>query len=237
MLVNMAKNLVILTIEDEPDIRELISFNLKKHGFSAITSENGEQAISIAREKLPDLILLDLMLPGIHGLDVCRILKTYPTTKNIPIIMLTALGQEENIIKGLETGADDYITKPFSLQVLNARIKSVLRRYETKKHHENGKTIIINGIHIIPRKRSVSINDIKLTLTFTEFQILYLLASHPGWVFTRYQIINKIRGENHPVTDRSVDFQIVGLRKKMGDKGKIIETIRGVGYRFQHNET
>ena len=237
MLVNMAKNLIILTIEDEPDIRELISFNLKKNGFSTISAENGELAISVAREQLPDLILLDLMLPGIHGLDVCRILKTDPTTKNIPIIMLTALGQEENIIKGLETGADDYITKPFSLQVLNARIKSVLRRYETKKHHENGKTIIINGIHIIPRKRSVSINDIKLTLTFTEFQILYLLASHPGWVFTRYQIINKIRGENHPVTDRSVDFQIVGLRKKMGDKGKIIETIRGVGYRFQHNET
>lgn len=237
MIVKMPKNLTILTIEDEPDIRELISFNLKKNGFSTISAENGELATSIAREQLPDLILLDLMLPGIHGLDVCRILKSDPTTKNIPIIMLTALGQEENIIEGLDTGADDYITKPFSLQVLNARIKSVLRRYETKNNYENGKTIIINGIHIIPRKRTVSINDIKLTLTYTEFQILYLLASHPGWVFTRYQIINKIRGENHPVTDRSVDFQIVGLRKKMGDKGKIIETIRGVGYRFQHNET
>ena len=233
----MAKNLVILTIEDEPDIRELISFNLKKNGFSTISAENGELAISVAREQLPDLILLDLMLPGINGLDVCRILKSDPTTKNIPIIMLTALGQEENIIEGLDTGADDYITKPFPLQVLNARIKSVLRRYETKNDYENDKTIIINGIHINPRKRTVSINDRKLTLTFTEFQILYLLASHPGWVFTRYQIINKIRGENHPVTDRTVDFQIVGLRKKMGDKGKIIETIRGVGYRFQHNET
>ena len=233
----MPKNLIILTVEDEPDIRELISFNLKKNGFSTISAENGELATSIAREQLPDLILLDLMLPGINGLDVCRILKSDPTTKNIPIIMLTALGQEENIIEGLDTGADDYITKPFSLQVLNARIKSVLRRYETKNDYENDKTIIINGIHINPRKRTVSINDRKLTLTFTEFQILYLLASHPGWVFTRYQIINKIRGENHPVTDRTVDFQIVGLRKKMGDKGKIIETIRGVGYRFQHNET
>ena len=237
MIVNMPKNLIILTVEDEPDIRELISFNLKKNGFSTISAENGELATSIAREQLPDLILLDLMLPGINGLDVCRILKSDPTTKNIPIIMLTALGQEENIIEGLDTGADDYITKPFPLQVLNARIKSVLRRYETKNDYENDKTIIINGIHINPRKRTVSINDRKLTLTFTEFQILYLLASHPGWVFTRYQIINKIRGENHPVTDRSVDFQIVGLRKKMGDKGKIIETIRGVGYRFQHNET
>ena len=237
MIVKMPKNLTILTIEDEPDIRELISFNLKKNGFSTISAENGELATSVAREHLPDLILLDLMLPGIHGLDVCRILKSDPTTKNIPIIMLTALGQEENIIEGLDTGADDYITKPFSLQVLNARIKSVLRRYETKNNYENGKTIITNGIHIIPRKRTVSVNHIKLTLTYTEFQILYLLASHPGWVFTRYQIINKIRGENHPVTDRSVDFQIVGLRKKMGDKGKIIETIRGVGYRFQHNET
>ncbi len=233
----MPKKPIILTVEDEPDIRELISFNLKKNGFSTISAENGELGTSIAREQLPDLILLDLMLPGINGLDVCRILKSDPTTKNIPIIMLTALGQEENIIEGLDTGADDYITKPFPLQVLNARIKSVLRRYETKNDYENDKTIIINGIHINPRKRTVSINDRKLTLTFTEFQILYLLASHPGWVFTRYQIITKIRGENHPVTDRTVDFQIVGLRKKMGDKGKIIETIRGVGYRFQHNET
>ena len=227
----------ILVVEDEEAISELIAVNLMHAGHKIYRAINTTQAERLIDHELPDLILLDLMLPGIHGLDVCRILKTDPTTKNIPIIMLTALGQEENIIKGLETGADDYITKPFSLQVLNARIKSVLRRYETKKHHENGKTIIINGIHIIPRKRSVSINDIKITLTFTEFQILYLLASHPGWVFTRYQIINKIRGENHPVTDRSVDFQIVGLRKKMGDKGKIIETIRGVGYRFQHNET
>ena len=150
--------------------------------------------------------------------------------------MLTALGQEENIIKGLETGADDYITKPFSFPVLEARIESVLRR-SNKENNEN-QTVSILGIKISPRTREVNIdgNNIE-NLTFTEFQILHLLASHPGWVFTRYQIIDKIRGDNYPVTDRSVDFQIVGLRKKMGKKGKLINTIRGVGYRFHPNET
>ena len=149
--------------------------------------------------------------------------------------MLTALGQEEDIIKGLETGADDYVTKPFSLPVLEARIQSVLRR-GIKDNIEND-NIHNSGIAISSRKREVHIDGKKIVdLTFTEFQILHLLGSHPGWVFTRYQIIDKIRGDNYPVTDRSVDFQIVGLRKKMGEKGKLINTIRGVGYRFQPNE-
>ena len=150
--------------------------------------------------------------------------------------MLSALGQEEDIIKGLETGADDYVTKPFSFPVLEARIQSVLRR--VKKEDIENENVSISGIVISSRKREVLINGKKIEgLTFTEFQILHLLASHPGWVFTRYQIIDKIRGDNYPVTDRSVDFQIVGLRKKMGKKGKLINTIRGVGYRFQPDET
>ena len=225
----------ILIIEDEPDIQELLSFNLDNNGYKVYTASNGEKGLEVARKEHPDLILLDLMLPGIHGLDVCRIIKSDQETSGISIIMLTALGQEEDIIKGLETGADDYVTKPFSLQVLEARIKSVLRR--VPENVENTKTIKIHDIQIKPRTREVKINGDVPELTFTEFQILHLLASHPGWVFTRYQIIVKIRGDNYPVTDRSVDFQIVGLRKKMGGKGNLIQTVRGVGYRFHPDES
>ena len=225
----------ILIIEDEPDIQELLSFNLDNNGYKVYTASNGEKGLEVARKEHPDLILLDLMLPGINGLDVCRIIKSDQDTSGISIIMLTALGQEEDIIKGLETGADDYVTKPFSLQVLEARIKSVLRR--VPENIENTKTIKIHDIQIKPRTREVKINGETPELTFTEFQILHLLASHPGWVFTRYQIIDKIRGDNYPVTDRSVDFQIVGLRKKMGEKGNLIQTVRGVGYRFHPDES
>ena len=230
------KAYTILIIEDEPDISELIEYSLTQSGYSIIVSDNGEKGIEFARKHSPDLILLDLMLPGINGIDVCRILKNDKDTSDVSIIMLTALGQEEDIIKGLETGADDYVTKPFSFPVLEARIQSVLRR--VKKDNIKNENVSNSGIVISSRKREVHIDGKKIEdLTFTEFQILHLLASHPGWVFTRYQIIDKIRGDNYPVTDRSVDFQIVGLRKKMGKKGKLINTIRGVGYRFQPNET
>ena len=230
------KAYTILIIEDEPDISELIEYSLTQSGYRIIVSDNGEKGIEFARKHSPDLILLDLMLPGINGIDVCRVLKNDKDTSEVSIIMLTALGQEEDIIKGLETGADDYVTKPFSFPVLEARIQSVLRRVK-KDNIKNG-DVSNSGIVISSRKREVHIDGKKIEdLTFTEFQILHLLASHPGWVFTRYQIIDKIRGDNYPVTDRSVDFQIVGLRKKMGKKGKLINTIRGVGYRFQPNET
>ena len=189
--------------------------------------------IEKARESTPDLVLLDLMLPGIQGLDVCRIIKSDQNTKEIPIIMVSALGQEEDVVKGLETGADDYITKPFGVKVLLARIEAVLRRSLGSNGDDSEKSISIAGISIKPRLREVKVDDVIIeNLTFSEFQILYLLASHPGWVFTRYQIIDKIRGDNYPVTDRSVDFQIVGLRKKLGKAGKLIKTVRGVGYRF-----
>jgi len=175
------------------------------------------------------------MLPGIDGLDVCRLIKSDSDIKDISIVMLTALGQEEDIVKGLESGADDYITKPFSFKVLIARIQSVLRRGQVEElNGEQGVNIM--GVKIAPRTREVSVNDSIIELTLTEYQVLYLLASHPGWVFTRYQIIDKIRGDNYPVTDRSIDFQIVGLRKKMGDLGHLVQTIRGVGYRFKSND-
>ncbi|MAI86916.1 MAG: DNA-binding response regulator [Candidatus Marinimicrobia bacterium] len=227
----------VLVIEDEPDIMELIEFNLKKYNYNVLLANNGEKGLKDARSFEPDLILLDLMLPGIQGIDVCRVIKSDENIKNTPIIILSALGQEEDIVKGLDAGADDYVSKPFSLDILNARIKSVLRRYIRNDYGDANKTIVLKGIKISPRTREVTIEGELISLTYTEFQILHLLISHPGWVFTRYQIIDKIRGENYPVTDRSIDFQIVGLRKKMLGKGNLIETIRGVGYRFQHHET
>ena len=230
------KETLILIIEDDKDIVEMLSFHLKKNNYIILYSYNGEDGLTKARENNPDLILLDLMLPGIHGLDVCRNIKSDQKTKNIPIIMLTAMGQEDDIVKGLETGGDDYITKPFSLDIISARIKAVLRRSNIKKD-ELTKSINIHGVIIRPRSREVIIDNKNINLTFTEFQILFLLASHPGWVFTRYQIIDKIRGDSYPVTDRSVDFQIVGLRKKIGKKGKHIMTIRGVGYKFLPDDT
>ena len=226
----------ILVVEDDLDIRELISFNLQNEGHQVFEAKDGEAGIDKAREKLPDLILLDLMLPGMQGLDVCRIIKSGQETKETPIIMVTALGQEEDIVEGLETGADDYITKPFSIKVLIARVNAVLKR-SIEVGEDKSKDILINGINIKTRSREVRVNENLINdLTFSEFQILYLLAGHPGWVFTRYQIIDKIRGDNYPVTDRSVDFQIVGLRKKLGDAGKLIKTVRGVGYRFIPDE-
>ena len=226
----------ILVVEDDLDIRELISFNLANEGHQVFEANDGEVGIDKARNNNPDLILLDLMLPGIQGLDVCRIIKSDQETKEIPIIMVTALGQEEDIVKGLETGADDYITKPFSIKVLIARVNAVLKR-SIEVGEDKSKDILINGINIKTRSREVWVNKNPIKdLTFSEFQILYLVVGHPGWVFTRYQIIDKIRGDNYPVTDRSVDFQIVGLRKKLGDAGKLIKTVRGVGYRFTPDE-
>ena len=226
----------ILIIEDEPDINELLSISLEKSGYNVSKSYDGETGLNIARRTSPDLVLLDLMLPGLNGLDICRLLKSEEGTASTRIIMITALSQENDIVKGLEIGADDYITKPFSIKVLNARISSVLRRNTYSKEYISN-SIYIENIQFTPKTRIVKVENKAIDLTVTEFQILHLLATHPGWVFTRYQIIDKIRGDNYPVTDRSVDFQIVGLRKKMGLKGKLIETIRGVGYRFHLNES
>ena len=192
----------ILIIEDEPDINELLVISLEKNGYTVSKSFDGESGLKIARRSIPDLILLDLMLPGINGLDVCKLIKSQDDTSGIRIIMITALSQENDIVKGLEIGADDYITKPFSIKVLNARIESVLRR-NTLSNDYISDSILSENIQITPGTRTVKIAKDILDLTFTEFQILFLLASHPGWVFTRYQIIDKIRGDNYPVYSRS----------------------------------
>jgi len=223
----------ILIVDDEEDILELLQYNLEREGFVVNLAASGEEAVKKAIEYLPDLILLDLMLPGIDGLDVAKKLKINPDTTNISIIMLTAKGDETDIVTGLELGADDYITKPFSPKVVVARIKAVLRR-KTAEDSQSSKNIIkLNELTIHMGMRSVHINETPVKLTYSQFQILAYLASHAGWVFTRTQIVDAIRGDDYPVTDRSIDTQIVGLRKQLGNCGKYIETVRGVGYKFR----
>ena len=222
----------ILIVDDEEDILELVGYNLAREGYKITKALSGEEALRSSRSEIPDLIILDLMLPGIDGLEVLKKLKKDSKTVNIPTVLLTAKGEEADIVAGLELGADDYITKPFSPRILLARIRAVLRR----QHEETAglqAVIHIHDLEIHPGRRSVLAKGNPVELTFTEFQILFLLAGKPGWVFTRFQIVDAVRGDDYPVTDRSIDVQIVGLRKKLGSCGKYIETVRGVGYRFK----
>jgi two-component system phosphate regulon response regulator PhoB len=225
----------LLVVDDEEDILELVRYNLVREGFLVDCAATGEKALTKAKAESYDLILLDLMLPGIDGLDVARKLKDDAKSRSIPIVMLTAKGEEADIVTGLELGADDYVTKPFSPRVLTARVRAVLRR-KASEPADNASVIKIHGLEIHPGRRSVIADSEIINLTYTEFQVLYILARRPGWVFTRAQIVDSVRGDDYPVTDRSVDVQIVGLRKKLGPYSKYIETVRGVGYRFRENQ-
>ncbi len=223
----------ILMVEDDENIQELVAYNLRKAGWMVDAVGNGEEGLEMALKQTPDIILLDLMLPGMDGLEVCRRIKA--KNPEIPIIMLTAKGEETDIIVGLEMGADDYIVKPFSPKVLIARVKAVLRRGEMVEEIDSGKIIVRGELSIHPQKHQVMINDKKIDLTDTEYRLIRYLSERPGWVFTRNQIIDTVRGEDAVVTDRAVDVQIVGLRKKLGSAGALIETVRGVGYRFRED--
>lgn len=220
----------ILAVDDEEDILELIQFNLNREGYTVSTATSGEDALRKVYSKNPDLILLDLMLPDLDGFAVARKLKDDPKKRSVPIIMLTAKGEESDIVTGLELGADDYIVKPFSPRILIARVRTLLRRLDTKSSSSD--ILEIKDLVIDPLKHVVSVKGEPVELTVSEFQILYFLARKPGWVFTRSKIVDEIRGNNYAVTDRSVDVQIVGLRKKLKECGSYIETVRGVGYRF-----
>ncbi len=222
----------ILVIDDEEDILELIKFNLARDGYRVTCATSGEKALNLAKQESPDLILLDLMLPGIDGLEVARLLKQDSQVRRIPIIMLTAKGEESDVVTGLELGADDYITKPFSPRILVARVRAVLRR-RIRETPEEDAVIRIHDLVIHPGRHEVLVDGAPVKLTYTEFGILNYLARRPGWVFTRSQIVDAIRGEDYPVTNRSVDVQIVGLRKKLGPANKYIETVRGIGYSFK----
>jgi two-component system alkaline phosphatase synthesis response regulator PhoP len=222
----------ILVVDDEEDILELVRYNLSREGYTIQCAASGEEAFRIINSEHIDLLVLDLMLPGMDGLELTRRLKSVPQTREIPIVMLSAKGEEADIVTGLELGADDYITKPFSPRVVVARVRSVLRR-RIQPPVQADEILQIYELTIHPGRRSVSIDGVPVDLTYTEFQVLAFLARRPGWVFTRTQIVDAVRGDDYPVTDRSVDVQIVGLRKKLGPAGHYIETVRGVGYRFQ----
>jgi len=220
----------ILVVDDEEDIRELVSLNLRREGYEISAVDTGEQALAQARRGAATLIILDLMLPGIDGLEVCKRLKADPQTRPIPVVMLTAKGEEADIVTGLELGADDYITKPFSGKVLVARVRRILRRKNESTSEEG--IVKVHELTIDPARHEVLVQARPVELTVTEFNILHTLARRPGRVFTRYQIVDAIHGDDYLVTDRAVDVQIVSIRKKLGPCAKYIETVRGVGYRF-----
>ena len=235
MAVMMTKESV-LVVDDERDILELVKYNLDKEGYQVTIVETGEDALAAARTKMPDVVVLDLMLPGVDGLEVCRRLKGDLKTRGIPIVMLTAKGGEADIVTGLEMGAADYVTKPFSPRVLSARIKAVLRR--GADICDDDATIRVKELNIHPGRHQVLVGGVPAELTATEFRILVYLAKRPGWVFTRQQIVDAAQGDDvfvneRFVTDRSVDVHIVSLRRKLGVCGAYIETVRGVGYRLQ----
>lgn len=230
----------ILIVEDETDIQQLVSYNLIRAGFNVSCADSGEEALDCLRREKIDCILLDLMLPKMNGLEVCLAIKKEQAGGSVPIIMLTAKGEEEDIVAGLEAGADDYITKPFSPKVLVARVKSVLRRSEDhkKKTDQGGarERIVVGELEIDQGRHEIRLGGRHLHLTMTEFGILTLLAQKPGWVFTRQQIIDSVRGYDFLITPRAIDVQVFGLRKKMGQAGRMIETVRGIGYRFRSAE-
>lgn len=222
----------ILVIEDDTDICELIRFNLAREGYRISTALSGELGLKLAKQEPPSLVLLDLMLPQIDGLTVCKLLKSESRTQQVPVVILTAKGDETDVVTGLEVGADDYIVKPFSSKVLIARIRTLLRR-KSQNREGDKPPLNVQNLVINPGRHEVLVDGQPAILTLSEFQILYLLARRPGWVFTRDQILNETRGDEAYVTDRAIDVQIVGLRRKLGENGALIETVRGVGYRFR----
>lgn len=217
----------ILIVDDESSIRELLEMLLEANGFSNLRmAGNGEEAIKITEEWQPDVILLDLMLPKIDGLTVCKILRSNPRTVSTPIIMLTAKSEESDIVLGLELGANDYITKPFSNKIVIARIRNQLRQIP-----QNTNKLSYNNLILDTEKRTAILNEEYLDLTYSEYEILYLLVKNPGRVYTRSQLISNLKGDSYyEVTDRTIDVQIVNLRKKLRDFGKNIITIRSIGY-------
>jgi two-component system phosphate regulon response regulator PhoB len=222
----------VLVVDDEEDILELVRYNLSRNGFEVEGVASGEEALQAVARRRPDLVVLDLMLPGVDGLEVCRQLRQGAATRDLPVVMLTARGEEAEIVTGLELGADDYVAKPFSPRVLIARLKAVLRRRQSAPPSEDA-PLERGPLQIHPGRHEVRVSGEAIELTSSEFRILHLLARRPGWVFTRQQIIDEAQGEDAAVTSRSVDVHVVSIRRKLGDAKELIETVRGVGYRFK----
>jgi two-component system phosphate regulon response regulator PhoB len=227
---------VILIIEDDPDIQELLSHTMSKEGWKLLQVKTGEEGLKVLKSKKVNCILLDIMLPGIDGLKVLKKIKEIEQCKTIPVIMATAKGEEADIVTGLELGADDYVVKPYSPKVLIARIRTSLRRQEENGINQSVTVWQQGELKLDTARHTAYCADKQLDLFATEFSLLKHFLSNPEIVFSRNQIIAAIHGPDYPVTDRSVDVQILGLRKKLGKAGDMIETIRGVGYRFRMQE-
>lgn len=221
----------IVVIEDEPDIVEVVSYNLKREGYQVLTAERGDEGLNLVRNQSPSLVILDLMLPGMDGLSVCQQLKSDPIIKDIPVVIISAKGEESDIVIGLELGADDYLAKPFSPRELIARIRAVLRRGPVADT-QAGERIVINDLVIDEARYEIKVKDHPVNLTATEFKILHQLASQPGRAFTREQLLNRVVGMGVVVVDRNIDVHIRSVRKKLGKASEMIQTIRGVGYRL-----
>jgi DNA-binding response OmpR family regulator len=223
----------IVVIEDEADILEVIEYNLRREGFDVVSSESGEDGLEKVESAAPDLILLDLMLPEIDGIELCRRLKSDPLTAGIPIIMVTAKGEESDVVLGLGVGADDYVTKPFSPKELIARVKAVLRRGKLRVDTERKDRIVRDGVVVDIKRHEVRVDGESVSFTATELRLLHFLASHPGRVFTRDHLLSRVIGEDAIVIDRNIDVHVRAIRKKLGAHRDLIETVRGVGYRFR----
>lgn len=222
----------VLVIEDERDLQELIEYNLTRKGLEVTLAASAEHALPLLRSRTFHLVILDLMLPGMDGLQLCRLLKADAALRHLPVLIVTALSQDTDVVSGLELGAEDYVTKPFSPSVLVARVRALLRRH-TEPATRDLAPLKMDGIEIFPGEHMVLVDSKEVELSLTEFRILYTLAKSPGWVFSRYQILDQVRGEGYVATDRVVDVHVTGLRKKLGAAGDCIETVRGVGYRFR----
>lgn len=225
----------ILVVDDEEDILELLRFNLAREGYRVVLAATAREALALAASERPHLMILDLMLPDMDGLEVARRLRADPSAESMAILMLTAKGEEADVVAGLELGADDYVTKPFSPRVLLARVRALMRRGTRSAKDGEREVLRVHDLVIHPGRHEVLVSGTPVRLTYTEFGILQCLAKRPGWVFTRNQIVDAVRGDDYAVTDRSVDVQIVGLRKKLGQAAGYIETVRGVGYRLREH--
>jgi two-component system phosphate regulon response regulator PhoB len=220
----------ILVVDDDFDILRLESFNLESNGYKTVSAENGKEALQLLASETIDAIILDIMMPVMDGLETIKEIR-YGLHSNVPIIIASAKGDESDIVMALELGADDYLTKPFSMKVMLSKVKAVLRRMQTSK--EEAVIVRENNLMMDVSKHLCTIQDKQVDLTATEFALLYLLASNKEQVFTRSQIISKVKGNDYPVTDRSIDVQVATLRKKLGEEGNSIKTIWGIGYTFK----
>ncbi|MFQ5505611.1 MAG: response regulator [Planctomycetota bacterium] len=226
----------IVVIEDEPDIREVIEHTMSREGYRVRATGDGAEGLRLVKKEAPDAVLLDLMLPGLDGIEVCRKLKEDALTRAIPIVMVTAKGEESDIVLGLRIGADDYVTKPFSPRELVARVKAVLRRGPLREERGARERIARDELVIDQGRHEVRVAGEALSFTATEFRLLHFLASHPGRVFTRDHLLSRVIGEDALVMDRNIDVHVKAIRKKLGSCRDLIETVRGVGYRFRDRE-